>query len=208
MASKKKTTSDKDTNAVIVAFALRDFVAGEGKDAFTLSEGQRIELSADQFAEGEKEGIVAKGVFVKMKTAVEGGRYSLKPHDTTWLPPHVYEAWKAAGYCEPTQDDPEVGAVLKARDEATRAAASERDRALLRCSDLEEQLQEAGLLLQAVRVQSEKLRGLIEPAPDSGDVLDDEATALLGEVVVLIGMFPEHIETNDEGSTEPELKLD
>ncbi len=208
MAVKKKAASAKDAGKMIVAFALRDFSEGEGDEAVTLTEGQRLELPQDECDAMAKEGIVAEGIFVKMKTAVEGGRYSLKPHDTTWLPPHVYKAWKVAGYCEPTEDDPEVGAVLKARAEAARDAVSARDAALARCSELEAWLQEAGLQLLAARAQAEKLRDMIEPDPDSGNVRDDEAVALLGEVMALVDMLPDHIEGGADGAAEPQLNLD
>ncbi|MCZ4269013.1 hypothetical protein O4H48_14025 [Rhodobacteraceae bacterium G21628-S1] len=203
MAAKKK-----DAGKVIVAFVLRDFKEGEGDEAITLTGGQRLELSQDEFAALAKRGVVAEGVFVKMKTAVEGGRYSLKPHDSTWLPPHVYEAWKAAGYCEPSEDDPEVGAVLKARDEAARDATNARDIALARCDELDASLKEANLQLLAARAQAEKLRDLIQPEPDSGDVLDDETAALLGEVLALIDMFPEQLDAEEPSSSEPQLNLD
>lgn len=203
MAAKKK-----DASKAIVAFVLRDFKEGEGDEAITLTGGQRLELPQDEFAALAKRGVVAEGVFVKMKTAVEGGRYSLKPHDSTWLPPHVYEAWKAAGYCEPSEDDPEVGAVLKARDEAARDATNARDIALAHCDELDASLKEANLQLLAARAQAEKLRDLIQPEPDSGDVLDDETAALLGEVLALIDMFPEQLDAEEPSSSEPQLNLD
>ncbi|MFV0408271.1 MAG: hypothetical protein ACK5LJ_00790, partial [Paracoccus sp. (in: a-proteobacteria)] len=129
MAAKKNVKADGATG-LLVAFALRDHSEGDGDDAVMLTQGQRLELTRDEFDALIAKGAVAEGVFVKMKTAVEGGRYSLKPHETTWIPPHVYEAWKAAGYCEPTQDDPQVGALLKARDDTAREAVASRDAAL------------------------------------------------------------------------------
>lgn len=208
MAAKKKAASATDAGKLIVAFALRDHVEGDGDDAVTFTAGQRLELEQKEFDGLAKAGICAAGVFVKMKTAVEGGRYSLKPHDTTWLAPHVYEAWKAKGYCEPTEDDPQVGAVLKAREDALREAVTERDAA--RLSLAESQMQCDGLLLEmaAAKAQAEKLRDLIQPDPDSGDVLADEVVALLGEVMALIDMFPEQTDADGEGSEEPQLKLD
>ncbi len=201
MAAKKKAASARDAGKMIVAFALRDFADGEGDEAVNLTEGQRLELPQDEFDAMSREGIVAEGIFVKMKTAVEGGRYSLKPHDTTWLPPHVYEAWKSEGYCEPSDDDPKIMDRMKEQGETARAA-------LARCVELETGLQEASLQMQAARAQAEKLRDMIQPEPDSEDVLDDEAVALPGEVLALIDMFPEHIDVAGDGSAEPQLNLD
>ena len=200
---------------MVVAFALRDFAEGEGDEAVTLTEGQRLELPQKDFDAMSKEGIVAEGIFVKMKTAVEGERYSLKPHDATWLPPHVYEAWKSVGYCEPTDDDPKIMDRMKLQGETARAALSardaaieERDLAQKATASLAGELQMAALQMQAARAQAEKLRDMIQPEPDSGDVLDDEAVALLGEVLALIDMFPEQLDVAGDGSAEPQLNLD
>lgn len=215
MAAKKKAASAKDAGKMIVAFALRDCATGEGDEAVNLTEGQRLELPQKEFDAMSKEGIVAEGIFVKMKSAVEGGRYSLKPHDTTWLAPHVYEAWKSAGYCEPTDDDPKIMDQMKVQGETARAALSardaafeERDLAQKETASLAGELQMAALQMQAARAQAEKLRDMIKPDPDSGDVLDDEAVALLGEVLALIDMFPEQIDVAGDGSAEPQLQLD
>lgn len=215
MAAKKKAASVKDAGKMIVAFALRDCTTGEGDEAVTLTEGQRLELPQKEFNAMSKEGIVDEGIFVKMKTAVEGGRYSLKPHDTTWLPPHVYEAWKSEGYCEPTDEDPKIMDQMKVQGETARAALSardaafeERDLAQKETASLAGELQMAALQMQAARAQAEKLRDMIQPDPDSGDVLPDHAVAILDEVSVLIGMFPEHIEVSEDGSSEPQLDLD
>lgn len=187
-------TSKKNARKSIVAFALKDFSDGEGEDAFTLTEGQRVELPKDVFEAMKGKGIVAEGVFVKMKTSVEGGRYSLKPHDTTWLHPRVYEAWKAAGYCEPTKDDPEVAAVLKAREEAARQAVAERDEAKVRSDELEAKLNEAGLQLQAARVQAVELGKKVAALVGSGSDLDQVAGDLQADIEVLIDLFPDLIE--------------
>lgn len=214
MAAKKKAASAKDAGKMIVAFVLQDCVHGEGDDAVTLSEGQRLELQQDEFRAMAKNGVVVEGIFVKMKTAVEGGRYSLKPHDTTWLAPHVYEAWKAAGYCEPTDDDPKIMDRMKMQGENARAALlardaaiGERDLAQKEAASLAGELQMASLQMQAARAQAEKLLDLIQPDPGSGAALDKDAVALLGEVKTLIGMFPEHIDAVSDGSSEPQLKL-
>ena len=211
MAAKKKTASAKDAGKTIVAFALLDFTEGEGEEAVNLTEGQRLELPQKEFNALSKTGLVVRGIFVKMTTAVEGGRYSLKPHDTTWLSPHVYEAWKSEGYCEPIEGDPTIMDRLKVQDETARAAVSARDAAIEE-RDLAQkvagELQMAALQLQAARAQAEKLRDMIQPDPDSGDVLDDEAVALLGEVLALIEMFPEQIDVAGEASAEPQLKLE
>ena len=206
MAAKEKAASAADAGKIIVAFALRDHVEGKGDDAVTFTAGQRLELEQKEFDGLARDGICAEGVFVKMKTAVEGGRYSLKPHDTTWLAPHVYEAWKAAGYCEPTEDDPQVGAVLKAREGALRDMVKQKDGAAMMARLLGNRLREFGLEVVAARAQAEKIRGMIEPGPDSGKVLGDESVALLGEVMTLIDMLPDQIEgAGDE--LKPELNL-
>ena len=215
MAAKKKVASAKDAGKMIVAFALRDFATGEGDEAVILTEGQRLDVPQKEFNAMSKTGLVAEGIFVKMKTAVEGGRYSLKPHDTTWLSPHVYEAWKSEGYCEPTDDDQKLMDRMKVQGETARAALSardaaieERDLAQKETASLAGELQMSTLQLHAARAQAEKLRDMIKPDPDSGDVLDDEAVALLGEVMALIDMFPEQIDVAGEASAEPQLKLD
>lgn len=203
MAAKKKAASAADAGKIIVAFALRDHVEGEGDDAVTFTAGQRLELEQKEFDGLAKAGICAKGVFVKMKTAVEGGRYSLKPHDTTWLAPHVYEAWKAAGYCEPTENDPQVGAVLKAREDALREAVTERDAA--RLSLAESQMQCDALLLEmaAAKAQAETV---IEVASGILDGDDETMEPVKAELQKLIDMLPDQMEGPGDGS-EPELNL-
>ncbi len=203
MAAKKKAASAAGAGKIIVAFVLRDHVEGEGDDAVTFTAGQRLELEQKEFDGLAKAGICAEGVFVKMKTAVEGGRYSLKPHDTTWLAPHVYEAWKAAGYCEPTEDDPQVGAVLKAREDALREAVTERDAA--RLSLAESQMQCDALLLEmaAAKAQAETV---IEVASGILDGEDETMEPVKAELQKLIDMLPDQIEGTGDGS-EPELNL-
>lgn len=203
MAAKKKAASAADAGKIIVAFALRDHVDGEGDDAVTFTAGQRLELELKEFDGLAKAGICAEGVFVKMKTAVEGGRYSLKPHDTTWLAPQVYEAWKAAGYCEPTKDDPQVGAVLKAREDALREAVTERDAA--RRSLSESQMKCDALLLEmaAAKAQAETV---IEVASGILDGDDETMEPVKAELQKLIDMLPDQIEGTGDGS-EPELNL-
>lgn len=203
MAAKKKAASAADAGKIIVAFALRDHVEGEGDDAVTFTAGQRLELEQKEFDGLAKAGICAEGVFVKMKAAVEGGRYSLKPHDTTWLAPHVYEAWKAAGYCEPTEDDPQVGAVLKAREDALREAVTERDAARLSLAD--SQMQRDALLLEMAAAKAQ-VETVIEVASDilGGD--DETMQPVKVELQKLIDMLPDQIEGAGDGS-EPELNL-
>lgn len=203
MAARKKAASAAGAGKIIVAFALRDHVDGEGEEAVTFTAGQRLELAQEEFDGLVKAGICAEGVFVRMKTSVEGGRYSLKPHDTTWLAPHVYEAWKAAGYCEPTADDPQVGAVLKAREDALREAVTERDAA--RRSLAESQAKCDALLLEmaAAKAQAETV---IEVASDILDGDDDDMEPVKVELQKLIDMLPDQIEGAGDGS-EPELNL-
>lgn len=203
MAAKKKAASAADAGKIIVAFALRDHVEGEGDDAVTFTAGQRLELEQKEFDGLAKAGICAEGVFVKMKTSVEGGRYSLKPHDTTWLAPHVYEAWKAAGYCEPTEDDPQVGAVLKAREDALREAVTERDAA--RLSLAESQMQCDALLLEMAAAKAQ-VETVIEVASGILDGDDETMEPVKAELQKLIDMLPDQIEGTGDGS-EPELNL-
>jgi hypothetical protein len=203
MAAKKKAASAEDAGKIIVAFALRDHVEGEGDDAVTFTAGQRLELEQKEFDGLAKAGICAEGVFVKMKTAVEGGRYSLKPHDTTWLAPHVYEAWKAAGYCEPTEDDPQVGAVLKAREDALREAVTERDAARLSLAESQSQCDALLLEMAAAKAQAETV---IEVASDILDGDDETMEPVKAELQKLIDMLPDQIEGAGDGS-EPELNL-
>lgn len=203
MAAKKKAASAADAGKTIVAFALRDHVEGEGDDAVTFTAGQRLELEQNEFDGLAKAGICAEGVFVKMKTAVEGGRYSLKPHDTTWLSPHVYEAWKAAGYCEPTEDDPQVGAVLKAREDALREAVTERDAARLSLAESQSQCNALLLEMAAAKAQVETV---IEVASGILDGDDETMEPVKVELQKLIDMLPDQIEGAGGGS-EPELNL-
>lgn len=179
MATKKNTASAAAAGKIIVAFMLCDYVDDGGVVDVTYTEGQRLELTPDEFNNFADRDLCVKGVFVKMLTSVEGGKYSLKPHDNTWLAPHVYEAWKAAGYCEPA----DASALAEARVSL--------DVALARCADLEQRLQGAELEFAAAGAQAEKVRVMIEPAPDSGDVLDDDGVALLEQALVLTGMFPD-----------------
>lgn len=204
MAAKKTAASAADAGKIIVAFALHDHVEDDG--AVTFTAGQRLELGQEEFDGLAKAGICAEGVFVKMKTAVEGGRYSLKPHDTTWLAPHVYEAWKAAGYCEPTEDDPQVGVVLKARENALREAVTERDAA--RLSLAQSQMQCDALLLEmaAAKAQAEAVKEALWSVAPFSDDLDDGHKALHAAVAALIEMLPDQIEGTGDGS-EPELNL-
>lgn len=203
MAAKKKAASAKDAGKIIVAFALRDHAEGDGDDAVTFTAGQRLELARGEFDGLAKAGICAEGVFVKMKTAVEGGRYSLKPHDTTWLAPHVYEAWKAAGYCEPTEDDPQVGAVLKAREDALHDAVTERDTARLSLADSQMQCDALLLEMAAAKAQVETV---IEVASAILDGDDEAMEPVKAELQKLIDMLPDQIEGAGDGS-EPELNL-
>lgn len=206
MAAKKKAASAADAGKIIVAFALRDHVEGEGDDAVTFTAGQRLELQQKEFYGLAERGICAEGVFVKMKTAVEGGRYSLKPHDTTWIAPPVYEAWKAAGYCEPTEDDPQVGAVLKAREDALREAVTERDAA--RLSLAESQMQCDALLLEmaAAKAQAETVKAALWGVTPFSDDLDEGHKTLHSAVDALIDILPDQIEGAGDGS-EPQLNL-
>ena len=206
MAARKKAASAADAGKTIVAFALRNHREGEGDAAVTFTAGQRLEMAQEEFDSLSKGGICAEGVFVKMKTAVEGGRYSLKPHDTTWLPPHVYEAWKSKGYCEPTDDDPKIMDRMKVQEETARAALSARDAAIEERNLAQKETasragerQMAALQMQAARAQAEKLRDMIQPDPNSGDVL--------AGVLALIDMLPEQIDVAGDGSAEPRLKL-
>lgn len=201
MAAKKKAASAADAGKIIVAFALRDHVDGEGDDTVIFTAGQRLELEQKEFDGLAKAGICAEGVFVKMKTAVEGGRYSLKPHDTTWLAPPVYEAWKAAGYCEPTEDDPQVGAVLKAREAALREAVTERDGA--RLSLTESQMQCDALLLEMAAAKAQ-VETVIEVASGILDGDDEAMEPVKTELQKLIDMLPDQIEGAGDGS---ELQL-
>lgn len=203
MAAKKKAASAADAGKIIVAFALRDHVEGEGNDAVTFTAGQRLELEQKEFDGLAKAGICAEGVFVKMKTAVEGGRYSLKPHDTTWLAPHVYEAWKTAGYCEPTEDDPQVGAVLKAREDALRKAVTERDAARLSLAESQSQCDALLLEMAAAKAQAETV---IEVASGILDGDDEAMGPVKTELQKLIDMLPDQIEGAGDGS-EPDLNL-
>ena len=203
MAAKKKAKTAADADKIIVAFALRDFVEGDDEEAVTLTQGQRLELAQDEFDAMAAKGIVAEGIFVKMKTAVEGGRYSLKPHDTTWLAPLVYEAWKTAGYCEPTEDDPQVGAVLKAREEALREAVTERNSARLSLAESQMQCDALSLELAAAKAQAETV---IEVASGILDGDEEVMEPVKVELQRLIDMLPDQIEGAGNGS-EPQLNL-
>lgn len=206
MAAKKKAASAKDAKEMVMAFALKD--ASKEESGVSLKLGQRVELPKDEYEGLAKSGLVIEGVFVKMKTSVEGGRYSLKPKDTTWLAPSVFEAWQKLGYCERSSEDPGMGALLKAREEAVRDAFVQRDEATSERDAMEAELKEAILQQQAARAQAVKVQALLETQAEAHeDGADEATTAILGEITTLIDLFPEHIEVADDGSEEPELGL-
>lgn len=204
MAAKKKPASEPGEGKIVVAFALRDHSEGEGEHAVTFIEGQRLELSQDDFDDLANRGICAKGVFVKMKTAVEGGRFSLKPHDTTWLAPHVYEAWKAAGYCEPTDDDPEMVSILKAREGALSEVTSDRDKLSKALAEARDGVDELRLAMAAAGAQVELVLGILDKIFDPEDETMEELKEELGK---LAEMLPEQID-GARGVADPQLKLD
>lgn len=199
MAAKKKTQTQKDDTPLIVAFALKDHDGKEdgasGDEGLVMTTGQRLELTQADFDDLAGAGLVAAGVYAKLLEAVEGGRYSLKPHEKTWLAPAVYEAWKAAGICEPTSDDPEVSATLKARQEAVSAAVAERDEAVKEVRAAQQRLSDVNLEIATARAQVEKILILIEGKDDG---------PLLGEVEKLLDILPEMI---DGAPAEPQLGL-
>jgi|GEM_PF-6687826 len=123
-------TKKQNAGKAIVAFAASEHTYGEGDEASVLVVGQRLDLTGGEFKNFPK-GVLEEGVYVKMKEGVEGGRYSLKPRENTWLAPWVYEAWRDAGICEPTDDDPTIAATLKASEEEARRAIVDRDTAKL-----------------------------------------------------------------------------
>lgn len=186
----------------IVAFMLVDHQHGEGDDAEKLFAGQRIEIDEETFAEMAKENLCEKGVYVKMLTGVEGKKYSLIPNQNTWLPVSVYDAWKAVGYCEPTDDDPSVTAKLQARADDVRELTKARDDALARVAELESQLQALALEHAAAGAQVRSFVEVCEPVlKDAGKTFDPVKSGLAG----LLAMFPEESADVDNGA--PELKL-
>lgn len=210
MAAKKKTSE-----ALKIAFALTDCVEGEGGATVSASAGQRIEIPENEFLAMKKKELVEAGVSVNMLEAVEGGSYSLKPHDTTLLPSSVYEAWKQAGICEPVEGDLKILDRMKAQDEAVRAALSardkafsQRDRALEKVEDIAGNFHLLALQMAAARAATEQLLGLILPEPDGGEVPEGVTGEILGEVKALIEMFPEAKISEPVSSEEPQLNLD
>lgn len=199
MAARKKTATKKNDAPLIVAFALKDHDDRadnpDDADATVLTRGQRLELNQTDFARLAKAGLVEQGVYVKMLVAVEGGRYSLKPHVNTWLAPAVYDAWKAASICEPTRDDPEVAATLKAREEAVRAAVADRDLATSEASAAQRRLSDVNLEVATARAQVSKIIDMIEGGDDQ---------QLLSEVERLLDILPDAI---DVVPSEPQLGL-
>ncbi|MFW2541527.1 hypothetical protein ACN2XU_02715 [Primorskyibacter sp. 2E107] len=198
MAAGKKAASTADVDKVIVAFALREHVEGDGDEAVSFKEGQRLDLSKTDFDALAKAGVCAEGVYVKMKTAIQGGQYNLRAGSMTWLSPKVYAAWKAAGYCEPTSDDPEVSAILKAREDAVREAASQRDIAMASLAEAQSKVSDLALEMAAAKAQAQAV------AEAASEILDGDAETfepVKVELQKLIDMFPDQI------SAEPELAL-
>lgn len=198
MAAKKEVAIVGGEVASIVAFALCD-LEGEGEGALSLTAGQRLELTPEDFDALAERNLVEKGVFVRMLTAIEGKRYSLVPGGTAWIAPTVYEAWKAAGYCEPTQDDPKVADVLKDREAAARDAVAKRDEMLKSLRNLKARFD--GLRQQdAARAQVLAVIEVASKIPES----DAEPVARLKEELQkLADMYPDQIQADEE----PTLKL-
>ncbi|WP_109466359.1 hypothetical protein [Albibacillus kandeliae] len=201
MATKKTAAVAGDGTKAIVAFMLKDHSEGDGPDAVVFTAGQRLELGPEEFEAMAEAGLCAEGVFAKMLSAVEGGRYSLRPHQKIWLAPAVYEGWKAAGICEATSDDPDVSATLAAREAAMQEAVAERDAIARSAESLRVALHDMDLTVATARAQVEKLLGMV------GAVQGDEGEALAEEVRVLLDILPD-VPADDAGdSGEPQLNL-
>lgn len=158
MARNKSTVVESDaTENLIVGFVTKDFVAGDDKDSesdpIAYVQGQRLEFSEDVFADLSKRKLCEKGVFVKMTTAVEGGRYSLRPGEKVWLAPYVYQAWKQLGFCEPHSDDPEVFDTLAARAASEKEALAARDVSQLALEAAQKDMAAMGLEMAAIADQ-------------------------------------------------------
>ncbi|WP_197919318.1 hypothetical protein [Thiosulfatihalobacter marinus] len=188
MAAKKKTAS-QDSPRIIVAFALEDIVEGEGEAAKTVCHaGQRLDLSEDEFKALAGEKLCVAGVHVRMKTAVEGRKYSLKVRDETWLHPDVAAAWEKAGMCAP------CGASLESAHTEAKTEIGELKAALgaraAEIEDLRAQLSTARLEFAAVSVQLHAFAGQITPVLKDGA----EEADLLEGLKKLVAMVP----TEDE----------
>lgn len=200
MAAKKKVAIAGGAGASIVAFALCDHFEGEGDEALSLTAGQQLELTPEDFEDLAGRDLVEKGVFVRMLTAIEGKRYSLAPGGTAWVAPKVYEAWKAAGYCEPTKDDPKVAEVLKGREAEARDAVAKRDDALKAHRDLQALYDGLRLEQEAARAQVLTVIAVASEIPES----DAEPLAQLKEELQkLADMYPDQVQADEE----PQLKL-
>jgi len=210
MAAKKKTSG-----VLKIAFALTDCVKGEGGATISASKGLRIELPEKEFLAMEKKDLVEAGVFVKMLEAVEGGSYSLQPHDETWLSSTVYEAWKEAGICEPVEGDLKILDRMKAQDEAVRTALSardqafsQRDRALAKVEGIAGDIHLMSLQMEAARAQAVQVLGMVMPDDESDEVPPGVTVELFSEIKALVEMFPDEGEAAPAVSEEPQLKLD
>lgn len=190
--TKKKTT---------IGFMLVDHVEGDDDDATTYSIDQRVELDSKEFNAWAKKGLCEKGIRVEMLVGVEGGRFSLKAHDRTWLPGRIAKAWQAEGMCVPASGEASFDEAVKVYQDGATTALAERDAALKQVAAMTKQLQELTVLHAALEDQVRTVVPLLavmvsENAPEK--LLDQG----LAEVEKLAAMLP------DLDDDDPELDLD
>ncbi|MGK7653155.1 hypothetical protein ACSQ76_12290 [Roseovarius sp. B08] len=143
----------------------------------TLQDWRRLELSEDEFEALPADTTIHRGVFVEMLTGIEGGRFSLKPGQKQWIPPHAYEEWKAKGKCKPTDDDPQVLQALEDRGAAMRAAQHGEAQAVAKLEAARAALHDMQLTVLAARDALQSVREALQAARErlEADIADDDA---------------------------------
>lgn len=103
---------------LVIAFAAQAHAAGDVLDDLAFDIGDRLELTEADFAALEKADLVERGVCARMLDSVELDRQSLPAGADVYLRPAVFEAWRAAGICEPSDASPEMRARVEDLAEA------------------------------------------------------------------------------------------
>lgn len=116
MATKKNAAAL--SAVLVIAFAAQAHAAGDVLDGIAFDVGDRLELTEADFAKLAKADLVERGVCARMLDSVELERQSLPAGADVYLRPAVFEAWRAAGICEPSDASPEMRARVEdlARD--------------------------------------------------------------------------------------------
>ncbi|HCO90507.1 MAG TPA: hypothetical protein DIT40_05995 [Alphaproteobacteria bacterium] len=199
MAAKKKPAAE--TAAPIIAFALVDHLPDD-EDDVTLTKGQRLEMSSEDFDAFKKRGLVEVGKLALMKTSIAGDRWNLRPGDRVPLPGYVFDAWEAAGHCVLSSEDPTIMDRMRVKDEALSDALIERDEAKAGVAALTEELQARDLEIAAIADQVRRVAALDLPEAEGVDL-----SPLAEELANLVDMLPEPADFGSDGAAAPQLNL-